>query len=36
MGNYIKLINKAYDDNLISQGKRDELFKDSFNEDLIK
>ena len=36
MGNYIKLINQSYENNLISEGKRDELLKDSFNEDLIK
>ena len=35
MGNYIKLINQTYEDNLISEGKRDELLINSFNEDLI-
>ena len=35
MGNYIKLINQCYEDNLISDGMREELLKDSFNEDLI-
>ena len=35
MGNYVKLINQCYEDNLISDGMREELLKDSFNEDLI-
>lgn len=35
MGNYIKLINKAYNNNRITAAKRNELMLDSFNEDLI-
>ena len=34
-GNYIKLVNKLFDDNRITVGKKDELLSDAFCEDKI-
>lgn len=36
IGNLIKLINKAYDDKKISDGKKEELLRNAFKEGLIK
>ena len=35
IGNYIKLTEKAFEEDLISQGKKEELLLDAFREDIV-